>query len=86
MNVSKVIYVPQPGQVWKHYKGDYYVIVGTALNATNGEEPKLVVIYRNITDTKMYVRDHLQFMDRLPDSQNRFEKTFLMENPYEPRR
>lgn len=56
---------PQIGQVWQHYKGGRYEIVGLGTMEADGE---LVVMYRAtpLTDGHVFVRPYGGFMSTAP--------------------
>lgn len=56
---------PQIGQVWQHYKGGRYEIVGLASMEADGEP---VVMYRAtpLTDGRVFVRTYGEFMSTAP--------------------
>lgn len=58
---------PQIGQVWQHYKGGRYEIVGLGSMEADGEP---VVMYRAtpLTDGRVFVRTYGQFMMQAPAS------------------
>jgi hypothetical protein len=49
--------------VYRHYKGGYYLVTGTAADATNGREDRTVVFYTSMSDGKNYARDWAEFAD-----------------------
>lgn len=49
--------------VYKHFKGDYYLVVDTAIDSETGKE---VVIYRQLyEDGRLYVRDKEMFESKV---------------------
>lgn len=67
----------RPGQFYKHFKGTKYRIVYVAKSAENGE---LVVVYQNLDDLTIWVRELEEFtdvldIDKYPDANQirRFE-------------
>jgi hypothetical protein len=56
---------PQAGQVYKHYKGGKYIIIGVGTNLSNGSAIT-VVLYRSMqADKQLYVRNLDEFCDRV---------------------
>ena len=80
--------LPKPGNVYVHFKGTNYVIAGYCVNATNGANPRPMVIYFpenqfDVTNRDYFVRDLQEFlsttdMTKYPDAKRkwRFVRTF----------
>ena len=46
--------------IYKHFKGDYYIVIDVAINSETGRE---MVVYRALYgDNKLYVRDKEMFL------------------------
>lgn len=57
--------------IYKHYKGDFYAVLGVARDSTNGAvEGRLMVIYYSLVGKdRLHVRDlgeFLSFVDGVP--------------------
>lgn len=61
----------QRGQIYKHYKGNLYLVLELA---THIETEEKLVVYRNIKDeTKIWTRPLSMFEDILSDGKPRFK-------------
>ena len=70
--------IPCAGDVYRHFKGDYYVIVGVAMNT---ETEEYLVIYKKEGDFKLWARPLDMFLSKVDhekypevEQQYRFEK------------
>lgn len=65
----------QPEQTYRHYKGGLYEII---CEATCVETKDTQVVYRSMSDGKIYVRDKLEFLGivevSVPQKVPRFER------------
>lgn len=55
------------GQVYRHFKGNYYYVENVALDSENKEK---FVIYRPLyerQDSKIWVRKEAMFLEEIPD-------------------
>lgn len=75
---------PKSGDLYKHFKGDYYWIYQIATNADNSSNQNEVVVYISRETGKFYVRDLVEFMsevdkEKYPNATQkyRFEKVIL---------
>ena len=51
------------GRVYKHYKGDYYIVENMAIHSETGEK---LVIYRALYgDGKIYARPYDMFVEKI---------------------
>lgn len=51
------------GRVYKHYKGDYYIVENIAIHSETGEK---MVIYRALYgDGKVYARPYSMFVEKI---------------------
>lgn len=51
------------GKIYRHYKGDYYLVEGFATHSETGEQ---MVIYRQLYGNgKLYVRPYNMFLDKI---------------------
>ena len=61
------------GRIYKHYKGDYYIVENIAIHSETGEK---MVIYRALyEDAKVYARPYYMFIEKInnQDQEHRFE-------------
>ena len=61
------------GRIYKHYKGDYYIVENIAIHSETGEK---MVIYRALyEDAKVYARPYDMFIEKInnQDQEHRFE-------------
>lgn len=61
------------GRVYRHYKGDYYLVEGIA---THSETDEKMVIYRTLyNEGKLYVRPYDMFIEKVdkPNQEYRFQ-------------
>ena len=61
------------GRVYRHFKGDYYLVEGVAINSENEEK---MVIYRPLYgDGGLYVRPYDMFLEKVNknNQEHRFE-------------
>ena len=64
------------GRVYKHYKGDYYLVENFATHTENGER---LVIYRALYgDGQLYARPYTLFVERV--NQNGQEYRFQLQD------
>ena len=50
---------------WRNRKtGALYVVEGKATNATDDRDGELMILYRRNGDGDLYVRDHLEFLEK----------------------
>lgn len=61
------------GRVYKHYKGDYYIVENVATHSESGE--KLVVYRALYDDGKVYARPYNMFTEKVvgKDQEYRFQ-------------
>lgn len=58
------------GEVYQHYKGNYYRVLDVAVHT---ETEELLVVYHNVKDkSKIWARPLVMFEDCLSDGQKRF--------------
>lgn len=63
------------GRVYRHFKGDYYLVENTAIDSETGKE---VVIYRQLYENgELYVREKDMFLsevdrNKYPDAEQQF--------------
>ncbi len=51
------------GRIYKHYKGDYYIVENIAIHSETGEK---MVVYRALYgDGKIYARPYNMFVDKI---------------------
>lgn len=51
------------GRIYKHYKGDYYIVENIAIHSETGEK---MVIYRALyEDGKVYARPYDMFVEKI---------------------
>jgi hypothetical protein len=53
---------PQPGQVWKHYKGGQYEIIGMCNHTTTDE---ILVIYRSLSFNGFHARPFSEWHNKV---------------------
>jgi hypothetical protein len=60
---------PQRGDIWRHYKGGFYVVLCVAVDANNrneernpGGNDRYVVVYRRIGAYQIYARAEAEFL------------------------
>lgn len=51
--------IPEKGSVWRHRKGNFYTVVGVAMDSDTGDD---VVVYTG-KDNQMWTRPLAEFMD-----------------------
>ena len=57
--------------IYKHYKGDLYIVEGIATHSETGEK---MIIYRGLyEDSPLWTRPYELFVDKLPNNKFRFE-------------
>ena len=57
-------------RIYKHFKGDYYIVLGTGINSETLEE---YVIYRALYgDNKLWVRPYDMFFDEVNKNGQRY--------------
>lgn len=67
---------PKRGEVYQHFKGNYYIVEDIALDTESETE---VVVYRALYgEYKLFTRSLTMFMEILPDGNPRFAKTEFM--------
>lgn len=49
---------------YQHFKGGRYVVVGVAIDATNGMERR-VVVYRSVHESTLFVRSVDEFLQKV---------------------
>ena len=49
--------------LYRHYKGDYYVVIGVAQQSTNGEGDDLYVVYMSLEKRQLRVRKFQEFVE-----------------------
>ncbi len=65
--------LPQPGALYKHYKGGLYKILHIGYSA---EDVSLQVIYQCENSKEVWVRSLIEFLDVLEDGTQRFTLIF----------
>lgn len=59
-----------PGTIWKHYKGEEYLVVTTALHTEN---KVIMIVYQNIRTRKVFTRPASMWLEIVkPDGTTRF--------------
>lgn len=74
--------LPQAGEIYKHFKGNDYLIIGIGTLADNSiEDFEDCVVYKRLKDDTLWMRSITEFMskvdtDKYPDIQQiyRFER------------
>ena len=62
--------------IYRHYKGDYYLVLDTAINTETNEA---MVVYRALyEDTKLYVRPLDMFLSEL-DKESKYNEKYRFE-------
>jgi hypothetical protein len=68
----------KPNDIWKHYKGDYYLVKEIAIDCNTNE---LLVIYTNIMNTEvegvMFSRTHREWTEEVEPGVKRFTHTYI---------
>ena len=63
----------RPNDIWKHYKGEYYLVKNIAIDCNTNE---LVVIYTNFTRPELtgvlFTRTHNEWMEEVEPGVRRF--------------
>jgi hypothetical protein len=54
--------LPQPGEVYRHYKGGHYEVVCVALDEETGRR---LVVYRGLADGRVWSRSLWSFQQRV---------------------
>ena len=62
--------LPRKGEIWQHYKGDLYQIIGIGEQEADSLP---VAVYSSIKTTKIYTRPLSEFMDVI-NNRYRFSK------------
>lgn len=56
----------QKNAVYRHFKGDYYLVLDIAFDATNRQNiNKKMVVYKSLKDNIVYVRDFKEFISEV---------------------
>lgn len=56
----------QKDAIYRHFKGNYYKVLGFAYDATNKEDiNKKMVIYQSLSDNVVYVREFKEFSSKV---------------------
>jgi hypothetical protein len=73
--MSDLFHIPEPGELWRHYKGSLYLIIGMAIDASTGRP---TVVYaddpRAVAEAagRTYTRDLGEFLGFTDAHQQRF--------------
>lgn len=63
----------KPNDIWKHYKGEYYLVKDLAIDCNTNE---LIIIYTNFTrpelDGVLFTRTHSEWTDQVEPGVKRF--------------
>jgi hypothetical protein len=59
------------GKIFRHYKGDLYVVVAEARMSEDRDQE--VIVYRSLSKGLTWVRPRVMFLETLPDGRRRFE-------------
>lgn len=51
-----------PNSIWKHYKGDYYMIIDIVIDASNENNSGKLVVYQSLLDSKTFARPVDEFL------------------------
>ena len=58
------------GRIYRHYKGDYYIVENIATHSETGEK---MVIYRGLyEDGKVYARPYDMFIEKITNASQEF--------------
>jgi hypothetical protein len=57
--------------IYKHYKGGRYLLLHIA---THVDTQEILIVYKSLSDNKIWCRPEKEFFEKLPDGRNRFEK------------
>lgn len=66
--------MPVAGEVYRHFKGNYYKIVTVGVHTESGER---LVVYESMSDGRIWVRPYYDFMSEVdrkkyPDADQRY--------------
>ena len=67
--IGKKIILPEVGRVYRHYKGNYYIVEGIATHSETGEP---LVVYRPLYEstTSLYARPAEMFFEAIPEGKD----------------
>jgi hypothetical protein len=68
-----------PGQVYKHYKGNFYLIKGIGVCSTDLREGEVSVIYQRLDEkcsNHFWYREMQEFMEEIVNPAYPFEKQY----------
>lgn len=76
---------PQRGDIWVHYKGTHYIVLGVGLDANNTRVRDdgldvSVVVYRRLDHVEIFVRDEVEFLEEV-DGVPRFRLVYRPPTP-----
>jgi len=65
---------PQPGEIWQHYKGGQYEIVGMCNHTTTDE---VLVIYKSLSFGGFHARPYDEWHDDVQSPHSFYKKRFF---------
>jgi hypothetical protein len=83
---------PLRGDIWRHYKGGFYVILCVAVDANNlsrgehnpGSNDRYVVVYRRIGGSPVYARAEAEFLKDAETGGPRFTLDYRRDGAGDP--
>lgn len=68
----------KPNDIWKHYKGEYYLVKNVAIDCNTNE---LTIVYENFTQPEMegilFTRTHKEWTEEVEPGLKRFTHSFI---------
>ena len=68
----------KPNDIWKHYKGEYYLVKYIAIDCNTNE---LMIVYENFTQPELagilFTRTHSEWIEEVSDGIKRFTHSYI---------
>ena len=59
------VHKPEKGDIYIHFKGNHYEVIGIAIDATNDKLYREYVVYKRLFKSQLYIRDIDEFMSEV---------------------